>query len=92
MSAIAKEGYMSELKKITEQTLVPISLVIILFGGVFWITNIWSSVETLKKDFTEQRETTKQAERDTNEKFDKIMNELYYLKGAVNGAKQKKGD
>ena len=82
---------MSDLKKITEQTLIPISLVIVLFGGVFWVTNIWSSVETLKKDFTEQREVQKQSSRDQNEKFDKIMNELYYLKGAVNGIK-KKGD
>lgn len=88
---IAKEGYMSEIKKITEQTLVPISLIIILFGGVFWITNIWSSVESLKKDFTEQRAHNAQETRDVNEKFDKIMNELYYLKGAVNGTK-KKGD
>ncbi len=83
---------MTELKKITEQTLIPISLVVILFGGVFWITNIWGSVESLKKDFAEQRVVEQQKSRDTNEKFDKIMNELYYLKGAMSTKQEKKGN
>jgi predicted RND superfamily exporter protein len=88
---IARGGCMSELKKITEQTLVPISLVILLFGGVFWLTTMYSSLSTNTKDIFEMKANIKEDKKDTQEKFDKILNELYYLKGAVN-SKAKKGE
>lgn len=41
---------MSEhVKKITEKTLLPVSLVIVLIGGVVWLTTLKSDADQLKQ-------------------------------------------
>ena len=87
----AKEGYMQDLKKITETTLIPISLAIVLFGGVFWMSTIWNTMNTNSKFIAEIKADKKIETKEISDKFDKILNELYYLKGAI-AAAEKKGN
>lgn len=37
------------MKKITENTLVPISLLTVIVGGVFWLSSMYSKVEAHAK-------------------------------------------
>lgn len=39
--------------KLTESTLIPISLVVTLLGGVFWLSAMWSQVQAASEDIAE---------------------------------------
>lgn len=40
------------LRKITETTLFPLSLVILIAGGVFWLSSVYSTASTTKDEVT----------------------------------------
>jgi hypothetical protein len=42
-----------KVKRITEDTLIPISLVIMLVGGVFWLTSMYNATAANSKDIAE---------------------------------------
>ena len=74
----------SMVAKITENTLIPISLVITLVGFVFWLTNIYaqtaSNSETIKKIETKQDKYIEDISQIRSD-IEIIRNNLTYLKG-----------
>ena len=38
-------GYANRVREITEGTLIPISLVIVLTGGIYWFSSMYSQVQ-----------------------------------------------
>lgn len=60
------------IKTISEKTLLPISLVITLSGGVFWLTSMYSKQEALAKDF----EVTKDVTVKRNDKIENILSDI----------------
>jgi hypothetical protein len=71
------------MKKITESTLVPISLVITLFGGVMWLSALWfreeanaQAIAEVKQVIKDDRATLRDDIKHINDKLDKIMERL----------------
>lgn len=60
------------IKAISEKTLLPISLVITLSGGVFWLTSMYSKQEALANDF----EKTKESSAVKNEKIETLLSDI----------------
>lgn len=48
---------MDKLKKISEDTLIPLSFIVVLSGGVFWITSMYSEVKANTQSIQELKET-----------------------------------
>lgn len=71
------------VKKITESTLIPISLVITLFGGVMWLSALWFREEAnawaiaeVKQAMKDDKAILREDIKIINDKLDKIMERL----------------
>jgi len=73
----------TDIKSITEKTLIPISLLTIIIGAAMWLTSLWELSKTSAKDIEEIKIEQKESGREVDQKFDKILNELSYLKGKI---------
>lgn len=67
------------MRKITEETLIPISMAVILLGGVAWLTTLYNqsaanakSIEALAGEITER-----------DKALEKIWQELFQIKGEL---------
>ena len=74
---------MEGVVKLTEKTLVPVSLILVLLGGVLWLSEIYA----MAKHSTEEIKSIKLEKRQDldaiNAKFDRILSDLNYIKGRV---------
>lgn len=71
------------IKSVTESTLIPISLVVILFGGVFWLSSIWFkadasayAVTEIKKEIKEDKIILREDLLRINDKLDYIIDRM----------------
>lgn len=66
-----------QIKKISEKTLVPISMVITLFGGVAWLTNLYAENKSHGSEIRE----IKQMQTRYDEKLDRVIEKLNRIEG-----------
>lgn len=74
---------MDKAMKITEKTLIPISLLTIIVGGVFWLTNIYFSTATNASEIKELKQQRKDDTILINEKLDKLIEDVSFIKGKL---------
>lgn len=70
---------MEKIIKISEHTLIPISMVIVLFGFVSWLTALHAETKSHGTDITEIKEYQKVY----NEKLDRILEQLGNIQGQL---------
>lgn len=51
------------MTKITQNTLIPLSLVITLLGGVFWLSSMYTTVVAAQQDFSEAKRYLQQIDQ-----------------------------
>lgn len=51
------------MTKITHNTLIPLSLVLTLVGGVFWLSSMYTTVSAAQQDFAEARRYLQQIDQ-----------------------------
>jgi hypothetical protein len=61
--------------KLTENTLIPVSLVMVLLGGGSWLTSVYAEVRTNSRDIADLKEQIIVELRRINERLDLILNE-----------------
>lgn len=66
-----------------EQTLIPISFMAVLAGGIIWLTNIWTVSNANSQAISGLEQTVKARDNDINKKFDHILEDLNYIKGTL---------
>lgn len=66
-----------QIRKISEKTLVPISLVITLFGFVVWLTNLYAE----NKSHGAEIKDIKTMQVHYDEKIDRVMEKLNRIEG-----------
>lgn len=72
-----------EIKKITENTLIPISLVISLVGLSSWISVVGSQVSANAEDIKQIQEDRKTLARRQSDKLDDISQRLSRIEGLL---------
>lgn len=76
-----------EIKRITENTLIPISIVVSLLGLSSWITVVWSQGVTNADDIHVMNEDRKILARRQNDKLDDILQRLSHIEGMLSASK-----
>lgn len=66
-------------KIISESTLLPISLVITLAGGIIWLSALWYREEVNAASITEIKQTMKDDKQILREDLDRINEKLDYI-------------
>jgi hypothetical protein len=51
------------MTRITQNTLIPLSLAITLFGGAFWLSSMYTTVVAAQQDFSEARRYLQQIDQ-----------------------------
>lgn len=75
---------MSEkITKITESTLIPISFVVSLVGGVFWLTTIYSQSNANAVEITEIKSKQEVLVQTLNEKQTLMLDRLSRIEGRL---------
>lgn len=76
------------LQVISESTVIPISLVIVLIGGIFWLTTIWAkgnanaaALKELQDDRKSKREEYVDTLKMINENLTSLKEDVAFLKG-----------
>jgi hypothetical protein len=69
----------STIKSITESTLLPISLVITLIGGVVWLSTIWYKADANAYAINEVKQSIKEDKQFLREDLTKINDKLDYI-------------
>lgn len=67
------------MQKLTEKTFIPISLVIVLVGGVSWLNSVHAGV----KYNTEKISAIHKEKDETQKTLRKILEELGYIRGLL---------
>lgn len=76
------------MKAVTEKTLIPISLVITILGGVVWFTTLWARSESFATELAEVKAEQKTMRQDTQtmlESFNKTNLEIVKQLGKIEG-------
>jgi hypothetical protein len=73
----------AKLKKITEDTLLPLGVVLILFGFVSWLTTLFNET----RQHTDQIVEIKTELRIQNEKLDRVLEKLARIDGSLDASK-----
>lgn len=81
---------MNQVKSITEKTLVPISLLIVIIGAVMWLTSLWELSKSSAAAIKEIKEEKTAHNIAVELKFNMILTELNYLKGKLDGRFEQK--
>lgn len=76
----------TSLKKITEDTLLPLGVVLILFGFVSWLTTLFNET----RQHTDQIVEIKTELRVQNDKLDRVLEKLARIEGALEASKGSK--
>lgn len=79
---------MEQMKKISEQTLVPVSMVLILFGFISWLTTLYNETKANGSEISE----IKSEQRIYNQKLDRIMEKLNVMEGVMRGEHDHEGN
>ena len=74
--------------KITENTLLPLSMILVLMGGVVWLTSIYAQTTENTKSIVELN----RKQDEYNRTLSQISNQLSEIKGALGMKKLKVGD
>jgi hypothetical protein len=69
----------ARLKRITEDTLLPLSVVALLFGFVSWLTTLYNET----RDHTDQIIEIKADQRLYGQKIDRILEKLGHIEGQL---------
>ena len=67
------------MKTITEQTLLPLSLVGVLIGGVFWFSNLWA----ISKQNSEEIKEIKSKQEEYVQNMYQVNQRLSRIEGAL---------
>lgn len=68
---------------ISEQTMIPLSFMAILAGGIIWLTNIWATVQANSQAISTLEKTVNERDNEINKKFDRIIQDLGYIRGTL---------
>ena len=78
------------IKTISKETPVTLGVVVIIIGGVVWLTNIQSkaaansqNIVEMKSNLSQQKEDFKQAQNTTNDRLLKIVEKLSKIEGKL---------
>lgn len=71
------------ISKITENTLLPISLVVVLIGGVFWLTSIYNQTVANAQDILNIQETQDIMIEKLTEKQTLMLDRLSRIEGRL---------
>jgi len=74
---------MESVVKLTEKTLVPISLIIVLLGAMLWLSEIYAMAKHSSEEIKAIKQEKRQDLDAINNKFDRILSDLNYIKGRV---------
>jgi hypothetical protein len=80
---------MSSVQKITENTLLPISLVITLVGGVFWLTTIYSQSNANAVEIKEMKTKQELIIQELSEKQTLMLDRLARIEGRLESIQHK---
>lgn len=78
-----------EFKKITEGTLIPVSLVLSLLGFSSWLTVIWAQGNANAQAIDTMQEDRKTLARRQNDKLDDILQRLSRIEGKLDHTKRR---
>jgi hypothetical protein len=67
------------VNKLTENTLIPVSLVVTFCGGIVWLSALWYREEANSKSISEIRQQIKEDKILLREDFEKVNRKLDYL-------------
>ena len=68
---------------LNEQTLIPLSFMMILAGGIIWLTNIWAISQANSQAISALEKTAHERDTEISRKFDRIIQDLSYIKGQI---------
>lgn len=74
---------MEKVAKITETTLLPISLVLTIIGGVFWLTMIYSQTEANAKEISKIKDDGREIISKIDEKQTLMLDRLSRIEGRL---------
>jgi hypothetical protein len=69
---------------------LPVSLVIVLAGGVMWLTNLAFKVDATAIAFSTLEIEQKKRDAELNQKFERIMEDLGFIRGKMEGIDARK--
>lgn len=83
-----------EIKFLTTNTFIPVTFVAVMAGSIFFVSLMYARTAANTNAIQEIKETSALDQRAINEKFERILQELNYLKGRLDAqsAKQKRGE
>lgn len=74
------------MERITERTLIPISLVTIVMGGIFWLSAMWFRTEASAQDVSRLKQDVNNLNTEVIDRLARIETKLDIMsKGEVNG-------
>lgn len=71
------------INKITENTLLPVSLVVILVGGVFWLTTLYNQTVSNAQDISAIETKQDLLTKELTEKQSLILDRLSRIEGRL---------
>lgn len=77
------------MNKVTEKTLVPISLVTTIVGGVVWLTTLWYKTEANAAEIAQIKQTSTEIVKTLNENHLVIVDRLGRIETELKNLKQK---
>lgn len=82
------------LQVLSESTVIPISLVIVVAGGIFWLTSIWaqgvanaSAMKELQADRAAERAEYLGTVKSINESLGEIKGQVSFIRGKLESGK-----
>lgn len=71
------------IKSVTEKTLIPLSLVITISGGVFWLTNIYSKQEANAQELIQLKNKFESKQERIDDLLSDILQRVTRIEEAV---------